>query len=259
MKKGIIIFLLTIGTLLAWFTCSNCRAIRNSSDSKPVTHEIWNALLKKDVSADGWVDYKGFIRDSAELNRYLRVLESAHPNDKNWSRNEQMAYWINAYNAYTIQLIVRNYPVKSIKDIKKGLAFVNSVWDIKFIKIQGFTYDLNNIEHNILRPIYKDPRVHAAVNCASYSCPKLRPEAFTAARLDVQLNDAMAGFVNDPTRNRISTSKAEISEIFKWFKGDFEQNGQNLRAFLNQFSKEKITDKTEITHLDYNWSLNEQK
>jgi hypothetical protein len=259
MKKLIFIFLLTFGTLLAWFTCTNCRTIRNSADSKPVTHEIWNSLLKKHVNADGWVDYKGFIRDSSELNRYLKVLEAAHPNDKTWSRNEQMAYWINAYNAYTVQLIVRNYPVKSIKDIKKGLAFVNSVWDIQFIKIQGFTYDLNNIEHNILRPIYKDPRVHAAVNCASYSCPKLRPEAYTAAQLDVQLNDAMAGFVNDPTRNRISASKAEISEIFKWFKGDFEQNGQNLRAFLNQFSKEKISDKTDITHLDYNWSLNEQK
>ena len=259
MKKLIFIFLLTFGTLLAWFTCTNCRTIRNSADSKPVTHEIWNGLLKKHVNADGWVDYKGFIRDSAELNRYLKVLETAHPNDKTWSRNEQMAYWINAYNAYTVQLIVRNYPVKSIKDIKKGLAFVNSVWDIQFIKIQGFTYDLNNIEHNILRPIYKDPRVHAAVNCASYSCPKLRPEAYTAARLDEQLNDAMAGFVNDPIRNRISSSKAEISEIFKWFKGDFEQNGQNLRAFLNQFSKEKITDKTDIAHLDYNWSLNQQK
>ncbi len=259
MKKLIFIFLLTFGTLLIWFTCTNCRTIRNSADSKPVTHEIWNGLLKKHVNADGWVDYKGFIRDSSELNRYLKVLEASHPNDKTWSRNEQMAYWINAYNAYTIQLIVRNYPVKSIKDIKKGLAFVNSVWDIKFIKIQGFTYDLNNIEHNILRPIYKDPRVHAAVNCASYSCPKLRPEAYTAVRLDEQLNDAMAGFVNDPTRNRISSSKAEISEIFKWFKGDFEQNGQNLRAFLNQFSKEKISDKTDITHLDYNWSLNEQQ
>lgn len=259
MKKGIFIFLILLGALVAWFTCTNCRTIRNSSDSKPVTHEIWDGLVKKHVSQDGFVDYKGFIRDSAELNRYLRVLEKAHPNDKNWSRNEQMAYWINAYNAYTVQLIVRNYPVASIKDIKRGLAFVNSVWDIKFIKIQGFTYDLNNIEHNILRPIYKDPRVHAAVNCASYSCPKLRKEAFTAAQLETQLEDAMNGFVNDPLRNHISTQKAEISEIFKWFKGDFEQNGKSLRDFLNHFSKEKITAQTEITHLDYNWSLNEQK
>jgi hypothetical protein len=258
MKKVFLITVLALGTLVIWFTCTNCRTIRNSSDSKPITHEIWDGLLKKYVGTDGFVNYKGFIRDSAELNRYLKVLESAHPNDKNWTRNEQMAYWINAYNAFTVQLIVRNYPVASIKDIKRGLAFVNSVWDIQFIHIQGFTYDLNNIEHNILRPIYKDARVHAAVNCASYSCPKLRPEAFTAARLDAQLDDAMAGFINDPVRNRITPQKAELSEIFKWFKGDFERDGKSLRDFINRFSTVKITDQTEITHIDYNWKLNEQ-
>jgi hypothetical protein len=258
MKKVFLITVLALGTLVIWFTCTNCRTIRNSTDSKPITHEIWDGLLKKYVGADGFVNYKGFIRDSAELNRYLKVLESAHPNDKNWTRNEQMAYWINAYNAFTVQLIVRNYPVGSIKDIKRGLAFVNSVWDIQFIHIQGFTYDLNNIEHNILRPIYKDARVHAAVNCASYSCPKLRPEAFTAARLDAQLDDAMAGFINDPVRNRITPQKAELSEIFKWFKGDFERDGKSLRDFINRFSTVKITDQTEITHIDYNWKLNEQ-
>jgi hypothetical protein len=258
MKKVCLITVLALGTLVIWFTCTNCRTIRNSTDSKPITHEIWDGLLKKYVGTDGFVNYKGFIRDSAELNRYLKVLESAHPNDKNWTRNEQMAYWINAYNAFTVQLIVRNYPVGSIKDIKRGLAFVNSVWDIQFIHIQGFTYDLNNIEHNILRPIYKDARVHAAVNCASYSCPKLRPEAFTAARLDAQLDDAMAGFINDPVRNRITPQKAELSEIFKWFKGDFERDSKSLRDFINRFSTVKITDQTEITHIDYNWKLNEQ-
>jgi hypothetical protein len=258
MKKAFLMIVLALGTLVIWFTCTNCRTIRNSSDSKPITHEIWDGLLKKHVGLDGFVDYKGFIRDSAELNRYLKVLESVHPNDKNWSRNEQMAYWINAYNAFTVQLIVRNYPVASIKDIRRGLAFVNSVWDIQFIHIQGFTYDLNNIEHNILRPIYKDARVHAAVNCASYSCPKLRPEAFTAIKLEAQLDDAMAGFINDPVRNHITAQKAEISEIFKWFKGDFERDGKSLRDFINRFSTVKITDQTEITHLDYNWKLNEK-
>jgi hypothetical protein len=227
-------------------------------ESRPVTHELWDALLKKHVRTDGMVDYKGFVRDSNELNRYLRVLESAHPNDKSWSRNEQMAYWINAYNAYTIQLIVRNYPVASIKDIKGGIAFVNSVWDMKFIRIQGFTYDLNNIEHNILRPVFKDARIHAAINCASFSCPKLFPEAYTADKLDAQLDTAMRGFVNDRLRNRISPEKAEISEIFKWFKGDFERDG-SLRDFLNKYSEVKITEKTDISHIDYDWALNEAK
>ncbi|MBK7938099.1 MAG: DUF547 domain-containing protein [Lewinellaceae bacterium] len=256
MKKTLLISLALLTVLTIWFTCSNCRAIRRDTESKPVTHEAWDALVKKHVRQDGFVDYKGFIRDSNDLNGYLRLLESAHPNDKNWTRNEQMAYWINAYNAYTVQLILRNYPVSSIKDIKKGVAFVNSVWDIKFIKIQGFMYDLNNIEHNILRAVYKDARIHAAINCASWSCPRLLGEAYTAANLDKQLDAAMRSFVNDPARNRIRADKAEISEIFKWFKGDFERGG-NLRDFLNRYSDVKITDKTDISHIDYDWRLNE--
>ena len=256
MKRLLLIAPALILALVIGFVCSNCRSIKRETDSRPVTHEQWDALLKKHVRADGFVDYKSFVRDSADLNRYLRLLETAHPNDKNWTRNEQMAYWINAYNAYTIQLIVRNHPLSSIKDIKKGVAFVNSVWDIKFIKIQGYTYDLNNIEHNILRPVFKDARVHAAVNCASYSCPKLLNEAYTAARLDEQLEAGMRGFVNDPLRNRIGAEKAEISEIFKWFKGDFDRDG-SLRDFLNKYSAVKLTDKTDISHIDYNWSLNE--
>lgn len=238
---------------------AGCRTIRHDTGSRPVTHEIWHALLKKHVRADGFVDYKGFVQDSVGLNRYLKVLESAHPNDSNWTRNEQMAYWINAYNAYTIRLILRHYPVGSIKDIKPGLAFVNSVWDIKFIRIQGYTYDLNNIEHNILRPVFRDARVHAAINCASWSCPRLLAEAFTADRLEAQLDAAMRGFVNDPLRNRITSQKAEISEIFKWFKGDFVRDAGSVEAFLNRYAKEKITGKTEVMHIDYDWRLNEGK
>jgi Protein of unknown function, DUF547 len=255
-------FFTTFALLLALtigFICSNCRTIKNQANSQPVTHQIWDGLLHKHVHADGFVDYKGFIRDSAELNRYLNVLQAAHPNDKNWSKNEQMAYWINAYNAFTVQLIVQHYPVESIKDVKRGVPFVNTVWDIKFIHLQGFTYDLNNIEHNILRPVYKDARIHAAVNCASYSCPKLRPEAYTASRLEEQLDDSMRKFINDPVRNRITPEKAELSEIFKWFKGDFERDAGSVRAFINRYAAQKITEQTEISHIDYLWTLNDAK
>lgn len=244
---------------MVWLSASNCAAIRRNTNSSPINHERWDQLVKKHVKDDGFVDYKGFIRDSMELNRYLDQLSAVHPDDKSWSRNEQMAYWINAYNAFTIRLIVRNYPVESIKDIKKGIAFVNSVWDIKFIKIQGFTYDLNNIEHNILRPVFKDARVHAAINCASYSCPRLRPEAYTSEKLDSQLEDAMKKFLADPLRNKITADKAEISEIFKWFKGDFDRDAGSLIAYINKFSTQKITDKTELKYLNYNWTLNEAK
>lgn len=258
MKKILLLSFVLLTILFVWFTCSNCRAIRRDTQSRPITHEIWDGLLKKHVDSTGFVNYRGMIRDSSELNRYLQLLENAHPNDKFWSRNEQMAYWINAYNAFTIQLIVRNYPVKSIKDIKNGLAFVNSVWDIKFIRIQGFNYDLNNIEHNILRPVFRDARIHAAINCASFSCPRLLNKAFTAQNLESQLDTVMRDFVNDPLRNRIGSEKAEISEIFKWFKGDFEREG-SLRDFLNRYSKFKLTESTEIMHIDYNWALNEAK
>ncbi len=259
MKKITLISIAMLATGLIWFTCTNCRAIKRDTNSHPVTHEIWDGLVKKYVGKDGFVNYKGFIRDSAELNRYLHLLETSHPSDKNWTRQEQMAYWINAYNAYTVQLIIRNYPTPSIKDIKHGIAFVNSVWDIKFIHIQGYTYDLNNIEHNILRPVFKDARIHAAVNCASYSCPRLRNEAFTAARLESQLDDSMRGFVNDPVRNKITAENAQISEIFKWFKGDFERDAGSVREFINRYSTVKLTDKTDITHMDYLWTLNEAK
>lgn len=223
-----------------------------------ISHVVLDSLLQQYVSADGQVNYKGLKADKKALDAYCQSL-SDQPVQENWSREEQMAYWINAYNAYTIDLIIRNYPVESIKDIKKGVAFVNSVWDIKFIKIQGYTYDLNNIEHNILRPVFKDARIHAAVNCASFSCPKLLAEAYTAEKLERQLDESMRSFINDPLRNRITAGKAEISEIFKWFKGDFERDAGSLREYLNRYAAVKLTKDTEISHIDYDWKLNEAK
>jgi Protein of unknown function, DUF547 len=244
-------------TIICIFALMGCRSIRNSSDSKPITHEVWGVLLKKHVNTDGWVDYRAFRADSVLFDTYLNLLSSAHPNDKNWSRNEQMAYWINAYNAFTIKLVADYYPVASIKDIKNGIPFVNTVWDIKFIKIEQYTYDLNNIEHNILRPIYKDARIHAAVNCASYSCPPLLNEAYVADRLNAQLDTTMTRFVNDPLRNRISSEKAELSEIFKWFKRDFEEDGGSRIDFVNRYARMKITPKIAVSYIDYDWGLND--
>lgn len=250
-------FLLTLGALALLCTCMSFRPIRETYNSNPVSHDLWDKLLHRHVKADGLVDYKGFIRDSAEFNQYLHALESAHPDDKRWSRQEQMAYWINAYNAYTVKLITLHYPVKSIKDIKHGIAFVNSVWDIKFIQIENQKYDLNNIEHNILRKVFKDPRIHAAINCASISCPKMRTEAFTAAKLDTQLDAAMRDFVNDPVRNRVTPDAPQVSEIFKWFAGDFKAQAGSVKSFLNQYAAKKISKKANLSYLNYDWRLNE--
>lgn len=225
------------------------------SQSKP-SHQQWDVLLRKHVRADGLVDYKNFQKDTVELNKYLAVLSNNHP-ASNWSRAEQMAFWINAYNAFTVKLVLQHYPVTSIKDIKRGIPFVNTVWDIKFIKIQNSTYDLNNIEHGILRKDFKDARIHAAVNCASYSCPKLRPEAYVAEKLESQLDDAMRQFINDPTRNRISSNKAELSSIFNWFGGDFKDDAGSITKYINKYARQPLASNGKIVYLDYDWRLND--
>lgn len=223
-----------------------------------VSHEIWDGLLRAYVRSGGLVDYEGFLSDSITLNRYLALLSSSHPGPS-WSRGEQMAYWINAYNAFTVKLILDHYPVAGIKDIKKGIPFVNSVWDIKFIRIQGQVYDLNNIEHGILRRQFKDARIHAAINCASLSCPKLRPEAYVADKLDAQLDDAMRGFINDPQRNRVSADRAELSSIFSWFGSDFRRDAGSVRGYVNRYATVKLRAGGKIVFLDYDWRLNELK
>jgi len=243
-----ILFLLT--TL---FSCKTINGIQ--TDSKPISHDIFNGLLKKNVTETGFVNYENFIADSLKLNSYLQLIETNYPNEKTWSREEIMAYWINAYNAYTIQLIIRNYPLESIKDIQPGVAFINSVWDIKFISIEGQTLDLNNIEHNILRKM-EEPRIHFAVNCASYSCPKLLNEAYTANKLEKQLQQQAIDFINDATRNKITTESAQISSIFNWFTGDFTKNGI-LKEFINTYSEVKISEDTKIEFMEYDWRLNE--
>jgi hypothetical protein len=220
-----------------------------------VSHAIWDGLLKKHVDSEGWVDYKGLVKDSARLNQYLDLLSANHPKSS-WPKAEQKAYWINAYNAFTVKLIVDHYPVASIKDIKKGIPFVNSVWDLQFIDIQGKSYDLNNIEHSILRKEFKDARIHAAVNCASYSCPKLWGEAFVASRLEQQLDQAMRAFVNDPLRNKVSANSAELSQIFNWYGGDFKDEAGSIRAYINQYAKVKLSAKAKISFREYNWALN---
>ena len=132
-------------TMAIFSSCLTSKDV--TSSSSPISHATWDNLLKKHVSPAGWVNYKGFIEDRATFDSYLDLISKNHPNKENWSEDERFAYWINAYNAYTVQLVIDKYPVASIKDVKSGIPFVSSVWDIKFIKIEGQKYDLNNIEH----------------------------------------------------------------------------------------------------------------
>ena len=224
---------------------------------KVPSHQQWDKLLKKHVNTSGMVNYKGFQNDKSDFDAYLKTLSDNAP-QKSWDENDQKAFWINAYNAFTVALILKHYPVKSIKEIGGKIYKINTAWDIKFINIGGEKYDLNNIEHKMLRRKFNDPRIHFAIVCASISCAKLRREAYTGSQLEAQLEDQGKDFLNDKSKNRISADKAEISKYFTWYGGDFTKNG-SLVDFINKYSQTKISANTKINYLDYNWSLNEQK
>lgn len=257
------LFSVLITAVLSLLSLTQCSSKHRKvhSNSKPISHQLWDDLLKKHVSAEGQVDYKGFISDSTKFNQYLSSLSKNHPNDVNWSQEEKLTYWINAYNAYTVKIIVDNYPVKSIKDIASGLSipFVNTTWDIKFINIEGQEYDLNNLEHGILRKDFEEPRIHFAINCASVSCPRLRNEAYVPERINEQLNSAAHLFINNPTKNKITPQKVELSKIFSWFQGDFTNSmgKAGILAFVSQYTDVEIDVDASVSHLDYDWNLNE--
>lgn len=255
MKKLAGIFLLA--SMLLLLCISGCKVADYASASKPISHAIWDSLLRQHVNEAGFVDYEGFIQDSIRFNEYLDLLARNHPNEQNWSKNDRLAYWINAYNAFTVKLIMNHYPVASIKDIKKGIPFVNTVWDIKFIQIEDATYDLNNIEHGIIRPKFKDPRIHFAVNCASYSCPKLLNAAFTGEKLDQQLDQAARDFLADPTKNIITKDAVQLSKILSWYRMDFRKY-DNMLDFVNTYGPIEVSPKAKIKYIPYDWSLNAQ-
>lgn len=210
------------------------------------SHEAWDALLKKYVSADGKVNYKGFKTSERELDAYLDHL-AKNPIKSDWSRAEQMVYWINAYNAFTIKLIVDNYPVGSITNLHGGKP-----WDVKWIKLGDQTYSLNNIENDILRPKFKDARIHFAVNCAAQSCPPLLNRAWRSGSLNSTFDQQAKKFINNPKFNKISANAVQISKIFEWYASDFG----NIVDYLNKYSNTKINANAKVTYLEYDWALN---
>ena len=261
LKKYLIItvtvFLLLILVLLIIVKPGKNFVFRNETSTYP-KHEIFTQLLEEYVDNDGMVNYDGIAENIALLNRYLQELEQNPPDSRNWAETEELAYWINAYNAYTLQLIIKHYPLSSIKDIGSFIQvpFINSAWDIPFIEIGEEKLTLNDIEHRILRKEYNEPRIHFAIVCASISCPKLRPEAYVSSKLNDQLEEQAVEFINDESKNLISADQIEISRIFQWFGGDFKK-GQTLIDYLNKYSRVNIRLDAEVGYLDYNWGLNE--
>ncbi|MDH4060573.1 MAG: DUF547 domain-containing protein [Aquincola sp.] len=237
------------------------------------SYAAWDALVKKHVrwlpdDRQSRVDYAAFARDRAELRKVLDAYSSVPRTEfDGWTRDERMSFLINAYNAFTVELILTRYPdLKSIKDL--GSVF-KSAWKNEFFSLLGERHHLDWIEHEQLRPRYADPRVHAAVNCASVGCPALRNEAFTASKLESQLEDGMMRFMADRTRNRVRGGRLEVSAIFKWFKEDFEKGHKGFAKVEDVFAKyaTQLTDEPHeqaklrarslpVDHLDYDWSLN---
>jgi hypothetical protein len=236
-------------------------------------HAVWDGLLKKHVrwlpdQKQSRVDYDGFKADRAALKKVLDAMSAVPPADfERWSREQQMAFLVNAYNAFTVELILTRWP--DLKSIKELGSLLQSPWKKKFFVLLGEERHLDWIEHEQLRPRYQDPRVHAAVNCASIGCPALRPEAFVAPKLDAQFDDGMQRFMSDRTRNRVAGGKLEVSMIFKWFREDFEQGWLGYRQLNDVFARHavQLTDQPDEQRklreraltpgfLDYGWSLN---
>lgn len=212
-------------------------------------HDNWSALLKKYVSGEGKVNYKGLKKDVAKVDAYIDDLKKNTP-EGSWNSNEKKAYWINAYNAFTVKLILNKYPLASIKD----LSFEGkSAWDYKWIELGGNKLSLNDIENNKLREGFKDARIHFVINCASYSCPVLLNKAITAENIEELLTAQTKRFLADKTRNKIAADKVQVSELFKWYSKDFG----DLITFLNKYASVKINADAAISYMEYKWTINE--
>ncbi|NRA44630.1 MAG: DUF547 domain-containing protein [Oligoflexales bacterium] len=227
-------------------------------------HQEWSQILRAYLNEESLVDYSALKQNSVSLKAYLSQLEAVNESEySSWAVNEQKAFLINAYNAFTVKLIIDHYPVKSIRKI--GGIF-SSPWKKKFFKLlNGRIKTLDQIEHDELRSQFEDFRIHAAVNCASKSCPPLRSTAFTANNLDAELDAQMQLWLSDPSRNEFDpeVKKINLSMIFKWYRSDFDNWGGGLDQVLRRFgppeASDLLADDASISYLTYDWSLNDSK
>jgi hypothetical protein len=284
-------FLLTIGIFLSLLVSNAAIAAVDESEvlsdanhlvqsqTKMVLHDEWNTLLNRHVKPihsghSSAIDYAATQQDRAILTRYLNQLSLITQAEFDaWDKASQLAFLINAYNAWTVELILTKYP--DIDSIKELGGLFSSPWDKSFIPLLGKTRSLNDIEHTLIRGSdrYNDPRIHFAVNCASIGCPALREEAYTGAKLELQLTEQTERFLADNSRNYAKGDSLYLSSIFKWYGDDFTKgfrNTHSIEAFLLLYSnsnKGVLTltpaqrqaaekQQLDIEFLDYDWSLN---
>lgn len=238
-------------------------------------HGDWTTLLKQNVAPinnghSSAVDYASFKKQQTQLKAYLDSLSNISRSEFDaWNKEKQLAFLINAYNAWTVELILTKYPdLESIKDL--GSLF-KSPWDKEFIPLLGKTVSLNDIEHGLIRGSdrYNDPRIHFAVNCASIGCPALLEEAYTSDKLEQQLTSQTKRFLTDTSRNYFKGNTLYLSSIFKWYGEDFEKgyrDANSVQSFIASYADLLKLDKTQqvklgkqdfkVKYLDYNWDLN---
>jgi hypothetical protein len=233
------------------------------------THKAWTEVLGQYVKDDTF-DYKALKKDRAPLDAYVSLLEAVKPDDfARWDKSRRYAFWINAYNAYTVKRVVDGYPIASIKDLGDEKA---SVWDRDFVPLGSLAPDLkkaqltlNDIENQILRPVFKDARVHAAINCAAVGCPPLRAEAFVGDTLGKQLDDAVKRWLADTQRNRFDQKKnaIEVCQIFDWFKDDFVRDAGSVTGWIAKYAPDQAwladAKKVDVKYIEYSWKLNEKR
>lgn len=237
----------------------------DQSSTASIDHSSWDRYLERYVkpSSDdiNLINYADVSKaDRTDLTAYLQRLATI--NIHQYNRAEQQAYWINLYNALTVNVILDHYPVKSIRDIDISPGFFSDgPWKKQLLEVNGKQVSLDDIEHRILRPIWKDPRIHYAVNCASIGCPNLQPQAFTADNSEQLLNQGAKDYINHPRGARFDGNDLRVSSIYKWFKEDFGNNESELIDHLKQYAdadlKEKLKQAKEVSGYHYDWNLNE--
>jgi len=227
----------------------------NEANTATIDHSLWQHTLNKYLVQQPQQTLFRYQAVSSngkyDLDRYIRKLTATDP--RGYSKDEQFAYWVNLYNALTVQLILDNYPLKSIT--KLGGFFSFGPWDEKLVTINNNTLSLNDIEHRILRPIWQDARIHYVVNCASLGCPDLQPQAFTAANSEKLLEQSASRFINSAKGVKITDNKVLLSSIYDWYSVDFSSKS-TLQNHLNQYRKGKPVELKSISY-DYDWTLNE--
>jgi hypothetical protein len=237
----------------------------NKNAAATVDHKSWDSLLasfiRTDISGLNRLRYGAFKRKGRHaLKAYLNYLQSVRITELN--RTEQFAFWVNLYNAKTVEFILDNYPVSSIRKIKSGL-FTPGPWKRKALRIEGVALSLDDVEHGILRRFWRDPRVHYAVNCASIGCPNLMKRAYTGARLDAMLIAAAKAYINSPRGVKMSGGSITASKIYSWYVKDFGGDEAGVMRHLRRYAAPALAGRLKaagrISSYAYDWNLNDAR